>query len=238
MRRRRGWRQIDLGVAANCSQNLVSLVERGHLDRISLHMLRSLLAALDAIALIELRWRGAALDRLLDETHALVLGSVAGVLRSQGWIAEVEVTYSEYGERGSFDILAFHPTARVVLVIEVKTDLPSAEATLRKLDEKGRLAADVARKRFGWRAASVARLLVLPESSTLRGRVANHAALFNATLPQRNVAIRGWLAKPIGTLSGLCFLSHSTGRVAKAVSTNRARIRKRGSSPQNPPIAA
>ena len=105
LRRRRGWRQIDLGAAAGCSQNLVSLVERGHLDRISLHMLRSLLAALDAIALLELRWRGAALDRLLDEAHALVLGAVAGLLRSHGWIVEVEVTYSEYGERGSFDIL-------------------------------------------------------------------------------------------------------------------------------------
>lgn len=53
LRRRRGWRQIDLAGAGKCSQSLISLVERGHLDRLSTKALRTILAALDATAVIE-----------------------------------------------------------------------------------------------------------------------------------------------------------------------------------------
>ena len=99
--------------------------------------------ALDADLVVSLRWRGGELDRLFDEGHASVLGHVAELLQAYGWITEPEVTYSVYGERGSIDLLAWHAPTRTLLVIEVKTELTSVEATLRKHDEKA-----------GWRRES------------------------------------------------------------------------------------
>jgi len=225
LRQRRGWRQVDLASLAGCSQSLVSLIERGHLDRISLRRLRRVLAALDAWSSLEVRWRGPDLDRLLDARHARIVDAVAARLRMAGWTVEVEVTYSEFGERGSFDLLAFHPRLGVVLAVEVKTELVSVEATLRKLDEKERLAATVALKRFGWQARSVSRLLVIAEGPTARRRVQRHAALFSRAFPARNVAVRRWLRKPVGRLSGLWFFSDSNGRSGKSDRRRPDRVR-------------
>jgi hypothetical protein len=61
------------------------------------------------------------------------------------------VSYSVYGERGSIDLLAWHPAIRTLLVIEVKTEVSSVEAMLRKHDEKVRLAPRVAAERFDGR---------------------------------------------------------------------------------------
>lgn len=238
LRRRRGWRQVDLAGAARCSQTLVSLVERGHVETVSLRTLRQVLAALDAVVLLQVQWRGAALDRLLDEEHAALVGMLAKRLRELGWQVEIEVTYSRYGERGSFDLLATMPGRSIVLVIEVKTDLPSVEATLRKLDEKARLAPVVARERFGWAARDVARLLVMPESSTLRRRTGRHSSLFERALPVRGAALRQWLDAPDGPIKGLWFLSGSNPRGAIGRAGGRERVRRLNGPPRNRANAA
>jgi Holliday junction resolvase-like predicted endonuclease len=129
----------------------VSLIERGHVR--SVLILECVLAALDAQLVLEVRWRAGALDRLLDEDHAALVAAVVTWLTEAGWDVRVEVTYSQFGERGSFDVLAIRDG--VVLVVEVKTDIASAEGTLRKLDEKARLALLVARERFGWQGRQV-----------------------------------------------------------------------------------
>jgi transcriptional regulator with XRE-family HTH domain len=226
LRHKKNWRQLDLAAAADCGQSEISLIERGHLDRVALRLLRRVLAAVDATCVIEVRWRGAALERLLDEGHASIVAAVAARLRRLGWLVEVEVTYSEYGERGSFDILAFHPTAGVLLVVEVKTDLPSAEGLLRKLDEKVRLATKVAGERFGWPAKSVSRLVVMPASMTLRRRVTRHAPLFDRVLPARSVTVRRWLANPVGRLAGVWFLSVRDGGAAISRTAPLERVRR------------
>jgi transcriptional regulator with XRE-family HTH domain len=200
---------VDLATASGCSQSLISLVERGHLESLSVRVIRELLGPLDAGLVLEVRWRGAALDRLLDEAHAALVAEAAARLRHLGWDVQVEVTYSEFGERGSFDILAWHPMARVVLAVEVKTDLPSIEATLRKLDEKARLAAKVGRERFGWQVRTVGRVLILPSTSTMRARFARHATVIDASLPLQGMAMRRWLTQPAGSASGVWFLSDS-----------------------------
>lgn len=230
LRRRRGLRQLDLAVAAGCSQGMVSLVERGHLDRASLRIVRRILAAVDATALIEVRWRAGALDRLLDEDHAYLAGIMAERLRRAGWSVETEITYAHYAERGSFDIIAFHLETGIVLVVEVKTDLPSLEATLRKVDEKVRLASVIVRKRFGWEARAVARVVVLPDTRTLRRRVARHSRLVDLALPSRSIAVRRWIAAPSGPLAGLWFLTATNGRSAIQRRGGPERVRKPRSS--------
>jgi transcriptional regulator with XRE-family HTH domain len=231
LRRRKAWRQLDLATAAGCSQSLISLVERGHIESLSLRALRRIFRALEVRDVLELSWRGAALDRLLDEDHARVVGIVAAELRRRGWLVELEVTYARFGERGSIDILCFHPASRTLLVIEVKTDLPSTEATLRKLDEKVRLAAAIVRERFGWDPVAVARILVMPDRSSLRRRVARHAGVFNQSLPLRGQGIHRWLRSPSGSVSGLWFLSISNGRSDKQASPAPTRVRTRKRPP-------
>ena len=226
LRRRRRWRQVDLARAAGCSQGMVSLVERGHLDRVSLRVVRRLLAALDATALIEVRWRAGALDRLLDEGHARLLGIIADRLRRTGWSVETEVTYAHYREHGSYDILAFHPSSSTILVVECKTDLPSVEGALRRVDEKVRLAPTVARERFGWLAKGVARVLVMPEDSTLRRRVARHAVVLRGAFPAGSIQMRQWIAAPSGPAAGLWFLSSTNARSGIRGRGGRERVRR------------
>src|SRR4029079_11251221 len=104
-----------------------------------------------------------------------------------------EITYSEFGERGSLDLFAAKPVARAVLVGEVKSEWGSMEETLRMLDVKTRLAIKLAVATFGFEPDVVGRVLVLPEESTARRIAAAHAATLEVALPDRNRRVRKWL---------------------------------------------
>ena len=112
--------------------------------------------ALGARIECRLLWNGEALDRLLDESHAALVDIVIRWLRAAGWYTAPEVPFSVRGERGSIDVLAFHPTAATLLVVEVKSVVPDLQATLVTVDRKTRLASEIARER-GWRPARVGR---------------------------------------------------------------------------------
>ena len=188
VRLRLGWRQADVGERAGVSQSMVCRVEHGQLDAVTLRTFRRILAALEIDLELVPRWRGGELDRLADEDHATLVGRCTALLVALGWEVRAEVSFSVYGERGSIDLLAWHPPTRTLLVVEAKTTLASVEETLRRHDVKVRLAASIARERFNWDARSVARLLVLPEGMTERRRVARHGAVFERAYPQRGVA--------------------------------------------------
>jgi transcriptional regulator with XRE-family HTH domain len=226
LRRRLAWRQQDAGDEAGVSQDLVSLVERGRIEEVSVRALRGLARALGAELRLELRFRGAELDRLMDEGHAALVGAVAARLEALGWVVRPEVSFAVYGERGSIDLVAWHPASRTVLVVEVKTELVSVEETLRRHDVKVRLAADVVHDRFGWEPARVARLLVLPDDSTPRRHVMRHDAVLRAAYPLRGAALRRWLRSPAGSASGLAFHAGTSGRRGTGSSVSRQRIRR------------
>src|SRR5580765_8972595 len=86
-------------------------------------------AALDARVSCRLTWNGEELDRLLDAAHAAVVEQVVRRLAAEGWVAATEVSFNEYGERGSIDVLGFHPATRCLLVVEVKSVIPDVQAT-------------------------------------------------------------------------------------------------------------
>jgi transcriptional regulator with XRE-family HTH domain len=209
LRRRRGWRQRDLAAAARVSQTTASLIERGHSDKSSLDAIRAVAAALDARLVLEIRWRAGDLDRLLDTDHARLSGTLVRRLQSWCWDARIEVTYVAAGRAGSIDILAWHAETGTLLVIEVKTAIASGEATMRKLDEKVRIAADLARERFGWAPVVVGRLLAVEDTSTNRRRIGANRTFFDAALPVSGLALRRWLASPAGASDGLLFVSSS-----------------------------
>jgi transcriptional regulator with XRE-family HTH domain len=226
LRRRRGWRQQDLAREAGCSQALVSNVERGHLDRLPIARIRTLFAAVEARVSLDARWRGADLDRLLDSAHAAVVARVAARLEHEGWQPVVEATYSEFGERGSIDVLGLRAAQRAALVVEAKSDVASSEEVGRKLDEKRRLAPAVVRQRFGWTPDVVGVVLVMPESPRLRRLMEGPAVPLARMFPIDARAVVAWLRKPVGPLAATWFLSGITARNIRRVRTGRgSRIR-------------
>jgi transcriptional regulator with XRE-family HTH domain len=210
LRRRRGWRQDDLAAVVGVSRGLISRIERGGGDRLTIRVLEAIVGALGARLAWYLDWQGERLDRLLDAAHAALVEQIVRTLRGFGWLVATEVSFNHFGERGSIDVLAFHPRAQAILVGEAKSVIPDVGATLMTLDRKVRLAPSLAKER-GWDARSVSRLLIVREGATARRRVAQHAATFANAFPVRGQALRRWLRDPSGgPIAGLWFLSAAT----------------------------
>ena len=193
-------------MAAGISQSAISLMERGHLATLSLRTVRAAFAAVDARFEGLVTWRGGAVHRLLDERHARLVGQVAQDLQRAGWDVHVEVTFAHFGERGSIDIVGLRPGEGVALIVEIKTELTAIDDTIRRLDVKGRLGAEIVHERFGWRPATVARLLVVLDGTTARRRVASHDRALRVAFPDRGARVRAWLRRPVGRISGLLFI--------------------------------
>jgi hypothetical protein len=104
------------------------------------------------------------------------------------------VSFNHYGDRGRFDLLAFHPGTRVLLVVEIKTRLLDAQEVVGRLDVKRRVAPIIARQR-GWSPAPVASALAFREDSTTRRRLVAHEALF-ASYSLRGRTALAWLRHP------------------------------------------
>jgi transcriptional regulator with XRE-family HTH domain len=209
LRHRLSLRQVDVASRASIGHDVVSRIERGRLEGLTIRTLRHVFAVFDAEVVVTVRWRGGELDRIVDRRHAAFVTAIAERLTRLEWTVAPEVSFSEYGERGSIDLLAWHAESRTVLVIEVKTELTSVEETIRRHDAKWRLAAKIARERFGWHGLGVARLLALPDERTPRRHVAHHDGVLAQAYSARGQLVRGWLAKPTGRMSGLMFLSDS-----------------------------
>jgi hypothetical protein len=199
--------QVQLAGAARVPLNDLKKIEAGNAGAVKLSRVRNVLEAEGGRGRLVPWWNGAAADRLLDSRHAALAERVVALLRRRGWDVHVEVSFSEWGERGSIDILALRRAAGVAIVIEVKSAVGSLEETNRALDAKMRLAPVVVTGRFGWRPRTVARLLVVPNLSSVRRIIAAHASTMDAVYPARSREVRAWLRSPGSELSGIWFLS-------------------------------
>ncbi len=207
LRKRRKWSQQDLADASRVSRSVAGRIERGEVSRIRWADLEAVAISLDGQLGLEFRWRGADLDRLLDADHAATVEALARLYQSAGWQVIVEATFSEYGERGSIDLLAWHPATGDVAVNEVKASIGDVGNTVIGIDRKARLAPTIARK-LGITCRAVSRFLVVAEGQTSRRRVAVHAALFETAFPVRGRRVRLWIRERGGPpISGLIFLS-------------------------------
>ncbi len=208
LRHRRRWRQADLATQAGVSRAAVSRIELGYGDHLTARTLEAVATAAGGRIDIRLSWNGEALDRLLDATHAWLVEAMIARLEATGWEATPEVSFNVAGERGSIDILGFHPPTQCLLAVEVKSVVPDVQAMLSTLDRKARLARSVAIERGG-QPASVSRLLVIGENRTARRRVAAFEATFRRAFPVRGSAVDRWLRSPdpAAPIAGLRFLS-------------------------------
>jgi hypothetical protein len=187
-------------------------MERGHMESLSMRVIRRVFASVEARFEGSLTWRGGAIDRVLDERHSQLVGAFAQELDRLGWEIHLEVTFNEYGDRGSIDILALYRSGGAALIVEIKTELTAIDETIRRLDVKARLATTVVAHRFDWKPSSVSRVLVVLESATNRRRVAVHDGSMRVAFPDRGLRVRKWLRTPSGRVAALQFFSLTNGR--------------------------
>jgi hypothetical protein len=207
----------------------VGRIERGESAAIAIGDLDRVVAAVGGTFDVVLRWQGEGLDRLLDEAHASIVEQLVGWLQARGWEVAVEASFSRYGERGSIDVLAWHPGRRALAVFEVKSITPDMQAMLAGLDRKARLGPEIAQAR-GWApVTAVARILVLGDTSTNRRRLARFGSMVGAALPAGTRAVQRWLENPTQTgIAGVWFFADD-----RATAPNRAagkRVRGAGAA--------
>ncbi len=192
----------------------MSRAERGQAWGLTMRTIVEIAEALGARASPGLYWQGEALDRLLDAAHAGLVDQVVSILSADGWRVVPEATFNHFGERGSIDVLAWHPEHEALLIVEVKPVMPDVQAMLAGVDRKQRIAREVAAER-GWRLRSVSRLIVFPEDRTVRRQLDEHASTFDVAYPARTRDVRQWIRSPAGSISGLLFLPASQSTTAR-----------------------
>jgi transcriptional regulator with XRE-family HTH domain len=224
IRRRQGLTQSQVAAAAGVPRDDVIAVESGRARDVRLGRLRLIFAVVDARLKVAAWWRGAAADRLLDERHAGLVEKGVALYRRRSWQSAVEVTFAEWGERGSIDLLAGHQPTRTAVVNEVKASIGSLEEMNRTLDVKVRLAPKLVNERFGWRPTSVSRVLIVPNDSTIRRLIGRHSQTMDVLYPVRGREVRAWLRRPDRPVAGIWFVS-------EVGDGNAARRLRRGLAP-------
>ena len=206
IRIRKRWRQDDLATKARVSRTIVGRIEHGRLATIPMGTIRRVAAALDARFDSFVRWQGGDLGRLINVRHTAMHEAMAIFMAGlDGWVAEPEVSFSIYGERGVIDVLAWHPSRRILLVIELKTELVDINDLMGAADRRRRLAAKLARDR-GWDPLAIGLWVVIAESRTNRRAVAAYDSVLRAKFPMDGRAMRGWLHSPVGRVDALGLL--------------------------------
>ncbi len=190
-------------------------------------MLLDLVEALGGRLDYVVRWQGGQLDRLLNARHSAMHESVArALLATPGWVLVPEISFSVYGERGVIDILAWHAQSRMLLVIELKTEIVDINELMGTIDRKRRLAPVIARER-GWVPASVSVWVVVADGSTNRRRVRAHRTTLRAAFPTDGRTIAGWLRRPAAPVACLSFWSDSPVTRVKSDLATVKRVRRR-----------
>jgi len=207
IRQRERLTQRALAERAAVPREDVIAMEAGAIGRLPFDRARRMFEVVGARLRAVAWWNGAAADRILDERHAALVERALAVFRRRGWVTAPEVSFSEFGERGSIDVLGAMERLRAVAVCEIKTEFGSLEETNRVLDMKERLAPVIAQRQFGWRPRFVGRILVVPATPSIRRVVAAHELTMRSVYPARSREVRAWLRAPTAPLRGIWFLS-------------------------------
>lgn len=207
LRHRRGLRQADVSAMSGVARSVISEFEAGRIDAHTLESLNRAAAAVGASVRVELVVPGGTIYRLLDADHAGLQAAWKQLLERPGWLVDAEVTFNHYGERGSIDLLAWHPPTRTLLVVEIKTTIVDVQDLLSGVDRKARVARALASQQSR-QPALVVPMILVAEGSTARRRLVDHAALFSRFHLRGRAAI-AWLKSPAAPAAprGLLLLS-------------------------------
>ncbi len=222
IRIRRRLRQEDVAAAAGVDRSWVSRTERGQVRDVSTGRLRAIAGVLEVGIEIVPTWRGGEVARIVNERHSRLHELFAAHLASTpGWEFATEVSFSSWGERGVIDILAWHAARRVLLVVELKTEIPDPAGTIAQVDRYRRLAPQIGRER-GWDATSVATWVLLAESDMNRRQLARHRTMLRNAFPLDGRTLRRWLRDPGGAGTAEVGSAAGAAAVAGAGAVSRA----------------
>lgn len=167
------------------SQSMVCDLERGALRDLTFSTASRLLSAMGARLVVEVDvpFLGDR-QRQRDPAHARLSAHVIARLRRAGWETTAEVEVGGDRSRGWIDVLAFHPTSGVMLVIEIKTEIHDLGQIERSLGWYEREAWVVAR-RLGWRPSREIGCLLLLATAANERRIATNRASIQVGFPLR-----------------------------------------------------
>lgn len=191
LRQALGWSQRELARRAGSSQTTVSAVELAARPVLTFAAASSLLRAMGArlVVSVDAPFLGDR-ARQRDAAHVRLAASTIQRLRRSGWDARAEVEIGGDRSRGWIDILAFHPASRVLLVIELKTeihDLGQIERSLGWYEREARPAAG----RFGWRPTRLTGVLLLLATEANDARLAANRSAMDLGFPVRSRDLDG-----------------------------------------------
>ena len=175
LRLRRDWRQSDVAEKAGISSSAVGRHESGVIG--SLSILERHAGVFGLRVDVRVIGRAGSLIRLVDEEHARIVETVAAWFREHGYVTETEASFSEWGERGRIDLLAYDPATGTLVIVEVKTQLLDLQDLFGSLSVKERLAATIAERR-GWKANRCVTVLAVANTAANRTVVREHPSLF------------------------------------------------------------
>lgn len=176
LRIRKDWRQEDVAAKAGLSQSAIGRQERGWTG--ALTALERHAAVFDLRVEVRLVGRGGDLARLADEEHAAIIESLAAWFQDHGYVTEPEASFSEWGERGRIDLLAFDRRTGTLVIVEVKTQLVDLQDLFGALNIRMRLSHAMAARR-GWRIQRAAIILAVADTAANRAIVRAHRTLFD-----------------------------------------------------------
>ena len=226
LRHRRGLRQSDLAAHARIARSVLVDLEAGRLGTHTVDALTKAVGAVGGSIRIDLLVPGGDVHRLVDADHAALQGRWKAVLEHHAWTVDAEVTFNHFGERGSIDLVGWHPDARLLLIIEIKTVIVDIQSLLSAIDRKVRIGRMISADR-GWRSRAAIPVLIVAEGSTARRRLAEHAPLF-ARFSLRGRRAVAWIRdpQPLDHPAGLLMVAKlPTVRPADRRRAGRQRIR-------------
>ena len=136
LRQRAGQTQEQLAAVGQIPIDDVGAIETGHVGRVRVDRVRAAFGGVDGRLYLRPWYMGAAADRLLDEDHAAIVEEAASVFARRVWRPEIEITFSQFGERGSIDLFAAYEATRTVAGCEITSAFGSLAETKRALDGK------------------------------------------------------------------------------------------------------
>lgn len=213
---------------------MISRIERGHLGDVPIERLRAIARVLEVNLDLVPSWRGGEVARVVNERHSRMHELLAARLAcTEGWEFATEVTFSSWGERGAIDILAWHAARRIILVIELKTEIPDPAGLIAQVDRYRRLAPALAVER-GWHPEEVASWVLVAESDMNRRQLARHRVMLRNAFPLDGRALRRWLRDPGGGVTVGPVMSGGAGGGLGEGTGVRGRPREGGQRPGFP----
>jgi transcriptional regulator with XRE-family HTH domain len=163
-----GWSRDELAARASVSSGMVSLIEAGGVN-FSCDLAGRLLSTLGVT--VDLRYQVPHTEtRQRDVAHIACVAYVRRRLEREGWLVLREVEIVHGRSHGWIDVLAYDPVTRVLLVIEVKTEIHDVGRIERTLAWYGREAWAVA-KGLGWQPSVVRTWLLIMATEANDARI-------------------------------------------------------------------